>query len=82
MTMTQSAQQQRGQSWERVRLTIDPAGVADVTLDRPPANAIDLVTLNELKQVSEALTADSAVRVVMAACSRPQATTGSSCSCS
>src|ERR1700694_1430739 len=50
---------------ERVRLTIDAAGVADVLLDRPPANAIDLVTLLELKQVSEALTADSAVRVVM-----------------
>jgi enoyl-CoA hydratase/carnithine racemase len=63
--MTQSAQQQRGQSWERVLLTIDPAGVADAILDRPPANAIDLVTLIDLKQVAEALTADSAVRVVM-----------------
>src|SRR5438445_4416980 len=50
---------------ERVRMTIDEAGVADVILDRPPANAIDLVTLIELKQVAEALTADSAVRVVM-----------------
>src|SRR5207302_1354676 len=50
---------------ERVRMTIDEAGVADVLLDRPPANAIDLVTLVELKQVAEALTADSAVRVVM-----------------
>ena len=29
---------------ERVRLTIDAAGVADVLLDRPPANAIDMVT--------------------------------------
>jgi len=52
-------------SWERVRLTIDKAGVADVLLDRPPANAIDLVTLAELKHVAEALTADSTVRVVM-----------------
>jgi enoyl-CoA hydratase len=50
---------------ERVRLTIDEGGVADVFLDRPPANAIDLVTLAELKQVAEALTTDSAVRVVM-----------------
>src|SRR5437879_10825691 len=53
------------QSRERVRLTIDEAGIADVLLDRPPANAIDLVTLAELKQVAEALTADSTVRVVM-----------------
>ena len=65
MTMPQGAEGQRGQSWERVRLTIDEAGVADVMLDRPPANAIDLVTLAELKQVAEALTADSTVRVVM-----------------
>src|SRR6202165_3352405 len=50
---------------ERVRLTIDAAGVAAVFLDRPPANAIDMVTLAELKQVAEALTMDSAVRVVM-----------------
>ncbi len=57
--------QERGQSWERVRLTIDAAGVADVVLDRPPANAIDLATLAELEQVAAALTADSAVRVVM-----------------
>src|SRR5881397_1932981 len=56
---------QNSQSSERVRLTIDPAGVADVLLDRPPANAIDLMTLAELKQVAEALTTDSAVRVVM-----------------
>jgi enoyl-CoA hydratase/carnithine racemase len=56
---------QNGQSWERVRLTIDAAGVADVLLDRPPANAIDLVTLVELKQVAEALTADRGVRVVI-----------------
>ena len=53
------------QSRERVRLTIDEAGIADVLLDRPPANAIDLLTLGELKQVAEALTADRAVRVVM-----------------
>ena len=53
------------QSRERVRLTIDEAGIADVLLDRPPANTIDLVTLAELKQVAEALTADSTVRVVM-----------------
>src|SRR5207302_10433144 len=53
------------QSRERVRLTIDEAGIADVLLDRPPANAIDLMTLAELKQVAQALTADSAVRVVM-----------------
>src|SRR5438309_10698502 len=65
MTMPQGAEGQRGQSWERVRLTIDEAGIADVLLDRPPANAIDLVTLAELKQVAEALTADSTVRVVM-----------------
>lgn len=46
-------------------MTINEAGVAEVLLDRPPANAIDRVMLVELKQVAEALTADSAVRVVV-----------------
>jgi enoyl-CoA hydratase/carnithine racemase len=65
MTMPQGTEAKRAQSPERVRLTIDKAGVADVLLDRPPANAIDLVTLVELKEVAEALTTEGAVRVVM-----------------
>jgi enoyl-CoA hydratase len=50
---------------KRVRLTVDESGVAEVTLDRPPANAIDQVTLAELKQVAEALSVDSSVRAVL-----------------
>src|SRR3982074_413530 len=50
---------------ERVQLTVDESGVAEVTLDRPPANAIDQVTLGELKQVAEALSVDSSVRAVL-----------------
>src|SRR4030081_3169217 len=65
MTMPRGAEAKRAQSWERVRLTIGEAGVADVLLDRPPANAIDLVMLVELKEVAEALTTEGAVRVVM-----------------
>jgi enoyl-CoA hydratase/carnithine racemase len=65
MTMPQGTEAKRAQSPERVRLTIDKAGVADVLLDRPPANAIDLLTLVELKEVAEALTTEGAVRVVM-----------------
>lgn len=52
-------------SWERLRLTIDKSGVAEVVLDRPPANAIDLLALVELKQVAEVLSLEKAVRVVM-----------------
>jgi enoyl-CoA hydratase/carnithine racemase len=52
-------------SWERLRLTIDESGVAEVVLNRPPANAIDQLTMAELKQVAEALSVDKTVRVVM-----------------
>ena len=54
-----------GEAWERLRLTIDESGVAEVVLDRPPANAIDQLTLTELKQVAEALSLDESVRAVM-----------------
>lgn len=50
---------------DRLRMTIDGSGVAEVILDRPPANAIDATTLTELKQVAEALSVDKTVRVVM-----------------
>src|SRR3989475_3895499 len=50
---------------ERLRMTIDESGVAEVVLDRPPANAIDLLTLTELKQAAEVLSVDRSVRVVM-----------------
>ena len=46
-------------------MTIDGSGVAEVVLDRPPANAIDLVTLAEINDVAEALSLDKSVRVVM-----------------
>jgi enoyl-CoA hydratase/carnithine racemase len=46
-------------------MTIDSSGVADVVLDRPPANAIDLVTLAEINEVAEALSQNKSVRVVM-----------------
>jgi enoyl-CoA hydratase/carnithine racemase len=54
-----------GHSWARLRLTIDESGIAEVVLDRPPANAIDLLTLAELKQVAELLSLEKAVRAVM-----------------
>jgi enoyl-CoA hydratase/carnithine racemase len=50
---------------KRLRLTIDESGVAEVVLDRPPANAIDQVTLAELKQVAETLSLDRSVRAVL-----------------
>jgi enoyl-CoA hydratase/carnithine racemase len=50
---------------DRLRWTVDQSGVAEVVLDRPPANAIDLVTLAELKQAAQALSLDKAVRVVL-----------------
>jgi len=50
---------------ERLRMTIDESGVAEVVLDRPPANAIDLLTLTELKQAAEVLSVDRSVRVVL-----------------
>ena len=53
------------ESWKRLRMTIDSSGVADVVLDRPPANAIDLVTLAEINEVAEALSMNKSVRVVM-----------------
>ena len=50
---------------ERLRLTVDQSGVAEVVLDRPPANAIDQLTLTELKQVAEVLTSARSVRAVI-----------------
>ena len=50
---------------ERLRMTIDESGVSEVVLDRPPANAIDLLTLAELKQAARALSVDRSVRVVL-----------------
>jgi enoyl-CoA hydratase/carnithine racemase len=50
---------------ERVRLMISDSGIAEVVLDRPPANAIDLVTLGEFKQAAQALSLDKSVRVVL-----------------
>ena len=50
---------------ERLRVAVDGSGVADVVLDRPPANAIDQQTLAELKQVAEELSVNSSVRVVL-----------------
>jgi enoyl-CoA hydratase len=50
---------------ERLRLTIDDSGIAEVVLDRPPANTIDLVTLAEVKQAAQALSLDKSVRVVL-----------------
>src|SRR5438132_63749 len=50
---------------ERLRMTIDESGVAEVVLDRPPANAIDLLTLAKLKQAAQALSVDRSVRVVL-----------------
>jgi enoyl-CoA hydratase/carnithine racemase len=50
---------------ERLRMTIDESGVAEVVLDRPPANAIDLLTLAELKQAAQILSVDRSVRAVL-----------------
>ena len=50
---------------ERLRMTINESGVAEVVLDRPPANAIDLLTLAELKQAAQALSVYRSVRVVL-----------------
>ncbi|TMD56428.1 MAG: enoyl-CoA hydratase/isomerase family protein [Chloroflexi bacterium] len=50
---------------ERLRLTIGDSGIAEVVLDRPPANAIDLVTLAEVKEAAQALSLDRSVRVVL-----------------
>jgi enoyl-CoA hydratase/carnithine racemase len=50
---------------ERLRLTIGDSGIAEVVLDRPPANAIDLLTLAEVKQAAQALSLDKSVRVVL-----------------
>jgi enoyl-CoA hydratase/carnithine racemase len=52
---------------ERLRMTIDKSGVAQVVLDRPPANAIDLQTLAELKQAAQVLSVDRSVRAVLLA---------------
>src|SRR5438270_756280 len=53
------------ESWKRLRMTIASSGVAEVVLDRPPANAIDLVTLAEINEVAETLSLNESVRVVM-----------------
>jgi enoyl-CoA hydratase/carnithine racemase len=50
---------------ERLRMTIDQSGIAEVVLDRPPANAIDMATLAELKRGAEALALDKSVRAVL-----------------
>lgn len=50
---------------ERLRVSVDGSGVAEVVLDRPPANAIDKHTLIELKQVAEDLSVDRSVRAVL-----------------
>jgi hypothetical protein len=50
---------------ERLRMTINNAGVAEVVLDRPPANAIDFLTLAELKQAAQVLSVDRSVRAVL-----------------
>jgi len=50
---------------ERLRVAVDGSGLADVVLDRPPANAIDQQSLAELKQVAEELSVNSSVRVVL-----------------
>jgi len=50
---------------ERLRVTIDESGVAEVVLDRPPANAIDLQSLAELKQAAQVLSVDRSVRAVL-----------------
>src|SRR3982074_2931637 len=50
---------------ERLRMTIDESGVAEGVLDRPPANAIDLLTLTELKHAAQVLSVDRSVRVVL-----------------
>jgi enoyl-CoA hydratase/carnithine racemase len=50
---------------ERLRTTIDQSGIAEVVLDRPPANAIDMATLAELKRGAEALSLDKSVRAVL-----------------
>jgi enoyl-CoA hydratase/carnithine racemase len=50
---------------ERLRLSIADSGIAEVVLDRPPANAIDLVTLAEVKEAAQALSLDKSVRVVL-----------------
>src|ERR1700736_2532569 len=55
----------RTERMERLRWTVDESGVAEVVLDRPPANAIDMVTLAELKEVAQALSFDKTVRVVL-----------------
>src|SRR6202166_4081683 len=49
---------------ERLRMTFNE-GVAEVVLDRPPANAIDLLTLAELKQAAQVLSLDRSVRAVL-----------------
>jgi enoyl-CoA hydratase/carnithine racemase len=50
---------------ERLRLSIADSGIAEVVLHRPPANAIDLVTLAEVKEAAQALSLDKSVRVVL-----------------
>ena len=50
---------------ERLRMTINESGVAEVVLDRPPANAIDLQTLAELKQAAQVLSVHRSVRAVL-----------------
>src|SRR6202163_1198612 len=50
---------------ERLRMTTNESGGAEVVLDRPPANAIDLLTLTELKQAAENLSVDRSVRAVL-----------------
>lgn len=50
---------------ERLSLDIDAAGIARVVLDRPPANALDLVAITELGRVAEILAAEDRVRVVV-----------------
>ena len=50
---------------QRLRFSVDASGVAEVVLDRPPANAIDQLTLAELEQAAAQLSADGSVRAVL-----------------
>src|ERR1700682_5901030 len=50
---------------ERLQMAIVESGGAEVVLDRPPANAIDVLTLAELKQAAQVLSVDRSVRAVL-----------------
>src|SRR3982074_524562 len=50
---------------ERVQLTVDESGVAEGTLDRPPANAVDQFTRAERRQSAGPLPVDSSGRGVL-----------------